>query len=521
MKSLREADEYEHKLAKVYSANLDANLIFVGIFSPLFCFGFEVNPTSLDEQAGLLSAVSSAFIVGVQAQFLLQTGPDANPDSPWIDDYSFFLVQPYLFSSLIVSLLAAFAAVSGKQWVDRVHMRRSPIDRSRDGRLNGAKRPIWGLSFLIHSPPIMLQLALLLLGLALCTYLFTIDQTSAYILVIFFAVGLGPYCYMAYQAFNSAVSRPQIHWHLLITTVYLNEFLKESWWLLRRLFSQTRPNDGQGKADGDLESALQSNPMGPVPSPPSHSPVSSGEDTNHGENSADQSNKIYMVSVSDAPTNPPVSSGEDTDQERNSGGESTPPHPNIHAVPLKRLYKTLTENFCTLFGRTVVIPKLEEKAYFSAKALLYAAVQCKYKGNESDKAAFDYISSQYKDKGTWHFKTNSPDLLSTLGIMDHVFKPDGFEEIPWDALSLTYPHQAWMGQILLYRASCILNDGKPLPDDIRGFVLYSLRSDPPPPPPIVLDCLRIICLVLKMEPDPDDQQGMDKRSAEFMSPFCG
>ena len=81
----------------------------------------------------------------------------------------------------------------------------------------------------------------------------------------------------------------------------------------------------------------------------------------------------------------------------------------------------------------------------------------------------------------------------------------------WQGFSLSIPHHMWMGHILLYQAWDILNKGEQLPDDVKEFVLYSLRVEPPPPIHIVTDCLLIISLVLGIKLHIDDLLVVDKR----------
>lgn len=101
------------------------------------------------------------------------------------------------------------------------------------------------------------------------------------------------------------------------------------------------------------------------------------------------------------------------------------------------------------------------------------------------------------------------DLESTLGIIDRIFgRPD---LIPWQDFSFTTSHHAWMSHILLYRAQHALKGGSVLPDDVREFVLHSLRLSPPPPTSIVTDCLFIIGLVLGIKLHPNDLLVTDKR----------
>jgi hypothetical protein len=168
-------------------------------------------------------------------------------------------------------------------------------------------------------------------------------------------------------------------------------------------------------------------------------------------------------------------------------------HAGIRVTPLERLYDTVLKCFNRSSGHPVVIPRLRNKAYLSAKALLHLTIQRKCIGDESDKAMFKSIMNRHPVMGSKHYEDDS-DLESTLGIIDRIF--GDFEPMYWENFSFTIPHHAWMGHILLYRAWDILRKGEPLPDDVKEFVFHSLRLEPPPPAPIVADCLLTIGLVL-------------------------
>ena len=110
---------------------------------------------------------------------------------------------------------------------------------------------------------------------------------------------------------------------------------------------------------------------------------------------------------------------------------------------------------------------------------------------------------------TYYEGGSESDLESTLGIIDRVFGKS--EPMDWKNFSFTVPHHTWMAHILLYRAWDVVKKGEPLPDDIKAFVLHSLRLNPPPPTPIVTDCLFIIGLVLGIKFHIDDLLVRDKR----------
>ena len=182
-------------------------------------------------------------------------------------------------------------------------------------------------------------------------------------------------------------------------------------------------------------------------------------------------------------------------------------HTGIQTISLERLYNTVLQCFDHSTGHPQVISKFRDKAYLSAKALLYLAIQRKRIGDKSDEAFLKSISRRHlimdsKSKG-------NSDLKSTLGVINRVFGSS--EPVPWQNFSFTPPHHAWMARVLLYRAWDILRRGESLPDDIRGFILYSLRLEPTRPVSIVADCLFIIDLVLGIKPHTLGPLVVDKR----------
>ena len=102
-------------------------------------------------------------------------------------------VQTILFSSLAVSLLSAFLAMLGKQWLNRyasTDMRGSAIERSqnRQRKLDGIVK--WYFDSVMESLPLMLQAALLLLGCALSRYLWEISIIIASVVLCVTSFGL-------------------------------------------------------------------------------------------------------------------------------------------------------------------------------------------------------------------------------------------------------------------------------------------------------------------------------------------
>ena len=91
-----------------------------------------------------------------------------------------------------MSLLAAFVAMLGKQWVNRYlrHTGGSVVERSgdRQRKLDGLER--WPFRTFIESLSIMLQIALLLLAAGLSRYVWSVNTSVASVVISFTALGI-------------------------------------------------------------------------------------------------------------------------------------------------------------------------------------------------------------------------------------------------------------------------------------------------------------------------------------------
>ena len=90
-----------------------------------------------------------------------------------------------MYASLLISLLAAFVAMLGKQWLNR-YLRNSGgsmIERCGDRQRKCDGLDKWPLHFFVEGLPVMLQVALLLLACGLCRYMWSINTFVAYTLI--------------------------------------------------------------------------------------------------------------------------------------------------------------------------------------------------------------------------------------------------------------------------------------------------------------------------------------------------
>ena len=168
----------------------------------------------------MFSAVTSAFIIDVNTQ--LQ--PDPNEETaallrlliynmnktafggtvPTVPQWSgpprtIVRVQAMLYASLAASLLSAFLAMLGKQWLNRYassDMRGTAIERSQNRQRKFDGIVIWYFNHVLEALPLMLQFALLLLGCALSLYIWGIDTTVASVVIGVASFGVISYTFI-------------------------------------------------------------------------------------------------------------------------------------------------------------------------------------------------------------------------------------------------------------------------------------------------------------------------------------
>ena len=202
------AEEHDREFIGKYDEDLNNTLIFVGSFVA------HAWTYLLSLQAGLFSAVTSAFITQVQPELQPNSGDDTaallrvllykidnttfGSDIPTLPQWTgppntIVQVQALLYASLAISLFSAFLAMLGKQWLNRyasIDTQESTIERSqsRQQKLNGIVT--WCFNYVIESLPLMLQGALFLLGCALSLYLWGINTTVAWVVLGLTSLGV-------------------------------------------------------------------------------------------------------------------------------------------------------------------------------------------------------------------------------------------------------------------------------------------------------------------------------------------
>lgn len=481
----------------------------------------------------LLKIVASSALgntpTGANATLPEWNGPDRN----------IVHVQAILYSSLSASLLAAFIATLGKQWLNRYASveRGSIIDRGRRRKRKMDGMVTWKFGPVMECLPLMLQFALLLLGYALSNYLFPINKIVANVPIGFTVSGLLFYLLIISAATFSYNCPFQTPFTLILRSLvrFDGEHKKcleqpRKWFgrifsrknhprqsrnLPRRISSQTDRREfsdpsnfgGRGTIDafGDQTEL-------PMAGPPDQPPRLFNEETDWGGYVLDSDCITWMFKM-------PMDM--DVSMVITRFIPDIVWHAGIQAVPLERLYETVLECCDRSSGLPIVKPGIRDKAYLCAKALLHVSIQRKCIGVESENVIFNSISDRYQTVGSEHYEGDW-DLKSTLGMINCVFGGSG--PVYWrnrQNSSFTIPHHTWMGHILLCHAWDVIRNGKPLPEGIREFVLHSLRLEPPLPAPITADCLFIIGLFLGIRIHISDLFVVDKRCVDLVCILCG
>ncbi|KAG8958340.1 hypothetical protein FRC03_009218, partial [Tulasnella sp. 419] len=182
---VKEADLYDTEMVKGIAGDLDTLLIFAGLFS-------AVNTAFIVEAYKDLKPDPMAA-TNVLIQQLINTnngtfsGSGCNEASFVARTGSVRACQLF-FSSLSCSLLAAFGAVLGKQWLNeyqRYGKQRSPLDRGiqRHGKFLGMYK--YHFVFVIQTLPTLLQFSLFLFLAALVRFLWLIHSHVAAVVIGF------------------------------------------------------------------------------------------------------------------------------------------------------------------------------------------------------------------------------------------------------------------------------------------------------------------------------------------------
>ncbi|KAG2134675.1 hypothetical protein BD769DRAFT_1572017, partial [Suillus cothurnatus] len=186
----REAGYHVEEFLEKHKSDMDIVLIFSGLFSAVSTtFIVSLQSALSPDETKMTNALVQLLIYtldntafdGQQPTLPQWNGP--GPTEIWI--------QCLMYASLSTSLIAALGAVLGKQWLGHfIRCGRGPIDvrgRLRQQRMDGLQT--WYFSAVLEALPLLIQISLLLFGIALSASIWTQQPTIATPVLLTMAFG--------------------------------------------------------------------------------------------------------------------------------------------------------------------------------------------------------------------------------------------------------------------------------------------------------------------------------------------
>ncbi|KAG1763874.1 hypothetical protein EDD22DRAFT_802050, partial [Suillus occidentalis] len=168
----RVAEEHDDDFLERYNSDMDIVLVFSGLFSAVsttFIVAMESNlsPDPNDTTHALLTQLVQ---IGL-GNFTAAGSTPVAPASTWSPSTINIRIQSIAYASLSFSLLAAFGAVLGKQWLGYYKSHRygrgSQEERAKRRQEKFDGIVAWYFDAVVQSFPVLLQISLLLFGIAL------------------------------------------------------------------------------------------------------------------------------------------------------------------------------------------------------------------------------------------------------------------------------------------------------------------------------------------------------------------
>ena len=422
-------------------------------------------------------------------------------------------VQCILYATLFVTLLASFLAMLGKQWLSRYRQSEthgSAADRSRvrERKLDGIET--WKFHVAMESLPLILQCALTLFGFALSRYLWEVNRSVSSVVIGF--TGFGSLYYLLIVTVSTFSFDCPFQTPFSLAFRFAIGLAIPHWQGLRRTFGPKRQSSqprtlgarrdlpptsavGRGREMEASITALACVAPAAIQFPWSITPLFIQETGAESDRlDARCITRMFVMST-------------DTDVVTSIMNFILEIiwHSGIKDVPFKRIYDILMDCFDFSGPRPVVIPKLRDVAYLSARAFVHIALQrrCITQYEEHNQDSWKTLCANHPLLSPTDYGHDC-DLETVLFMVDMTL---GYEDgFPWEKMRMTRCHYEWMSHVFLYRA---WHEGQ-LSEVVMDFV-ESPGSDRPPSDIVVTDCLFIIGLMIGIPFHVRDITVRDKR----------
>ena len=488
-------------------------------------------------QSGLFSAVTTAFIIDAQSELkpnyeemnnrLLEMLLNATTGSLHADfatsvprwsgpDHVIVQVQCILYLTLCATLLASLLAMFGKQWLSSYRWDKNygPIDersKMRERKLGEIEKRHF--HHIMAMLPVILQGALFLLGIALSRYLWKLSRAVSSITIGFASFGFilylavetwsisSPDCPFGspYSPIFRLVIRPAVpFWRILRRTLGpKRKFLRSGLLGPRRDSPVSLNTVGENVLEASIATLACMAPTTiqfPFSVPPlfgwGHRPRGDSLD-------ARCINRMFVIYT-----------GADVIIPTMDFIPEIVWNEGIKNVPTGKISSTLQGCFDFSGPSPVVIPKLRDMAYLSARAYTHIKLQRRCIAEHKQ----DHLPDRPRKNPILSHTCygSDSDLGTVLFAFDMTLGYDG--RFSWERVRMTPPHHAWMSHVFLYRAWA---EGQ-VSEVVMDFVESSM-SLRPPSDIVITDCLFIIGFMLGISLHVDDILVRNKRFDLFAS----
>ncbi|KAG1767626.1 hypothetical protein EDD22DRAFT_285485 [Suillus occidentalis] len=184
----RVAEEHDSEFLERYTSDMDIVLVFSGLFSAVstsFIVAMESN-LSFDSSDTTNALLAQLVQIGLGNLATASSAP-VPLASTWSPPTMTIWIQIIAYASLSMSLLAAFGAVLGKQWLGYYKSNRygrgSQEERGKRRQEMFDGIVTWYFDAVVQSFPVLLQISLLLFGIALGANIWTEQPSIAWVII--------------------------------------------------------------------------------------------------------------------------------------------------------------------------------------------------------------------------------------------------------------------------------------------------------------------------------------------------
>jgi len=188
---LTESEKHDKEMMEAYDRNMDFLLLFAGLFSAVLTGFTTVSYSQLQPPP---STETNLLLKGILHQLnnSLELGSLKNA-TVFSPSRAAIRLNILWFSSLTCSLLAAFGGVLAKQWMVEyprgVAPSATPYERAQHRQIRYAGLSVWKFQAIIKVFPILIQIAFILFFIGLCQFLFILNGTIGWTIMILCILG--------------------------------------------------------------------------------------------------------------------------------------------------------------------------------------------------------------------------------------------------------------------------------------------------------------------------------------------